>query len=205
MHEKIPLVALCGAIGLAAATLAVMGVDPEGIRRALRITARYSYLWFWPAYAGGALAALSGLQPLARYGRTFGLAFVAAHSIHLILVLWLYRLSPEPPIPIGGAIFFGIGMLFMYLLAALSIKRIARKIDPRTWRLAMLVGLEYIEYAFLTDFWVNPLHHLTVVQWVLYLPFMMLGLLGTGLRLLRWSLGVWQQRHTQSKYRDALP
>jgi hypothetical protein len=174
------------ALGLAAGSLAVFGADIKGTRHALEITARFSYLWFWPAYAGGALASLLGTR--FRHGREFGLAFASAHSIHLILVLWLYKISPQPPISPGGAIFFGIGMGFMYLLAILSFKSVMQTLNPWLWRTVLLVGMEYIEYAFLTDFWVNPLHPIGLRQLVGYLPFMLLGLLGTTVRLLRWSV-----------------
>jgi hypothetical protein len=60
-------------------------------RVALRMTARWSFLLFWVAYAGGALATLFGpaLAPLSGRGREFGLAFAAAHLVHIGLVIWL--------------------------------------------------------------------------------------------------------------------
>src|SRR5215470_10146724 len=102
----LPIVAFCAAIGLAAAPLAAFGIDVKAIQYALEITARFSYVWFWLAYAGGALGALFGplFRPIARRGREFGLGFVAAHSIHVGLVLWLYRISPEAPISSNGAV-----------------------------------------------------------------------------------------------------
>jgi hypothetical protein len=180
------VVAFLTALGLAVGSLVVFGADIKGTQRALQITARFSYLWFWPAYAGGALASLLGTR--FRHGREFGLAFASAHSIHLMLVLWLYEISPQPPISPGGAIFFGIGMGFVYLLAILSIKSVMQTLNPWLWRTVLLVGMEYIEYAFLTDFWVDPLHPISLRQLVGYLPFMLLGLLGTTLRLLRWRV-----------------
>lgn len=191
----LPIVSFFAALALAVACLAVFGTNAKGIRHSLDITARFSYLWFWLAYAGGALGALFGswFRPIARRGREFGLAFASAHSIHLMLVLWLYRISPEPPISLNGAIFFGIGMGFMYLLAILSIKRIAKMLDPWLWWVILLISMEYIEYAFLTDFWVDPLRPVSQKHLVAYLPFMMLGLFGTSLRLLRWSLKLTRQ------------
>jgi hypothetical protein len=189
MSRALPTVSFLTALGLAGASLAAFGADVKGTRHALEINACSSYFWFWPAYAGGALASLFGerFRLVARRGREFGLAFASAHSIHLVLVLLLYRISPKPPISVGGAVFFGIGMGFMYLLAILSIKTIAQMLNPWLWRSVLLVGMEYIEYAFLKDFWVNPLHPISVKQLVGYLPFMLLGLFGTVLRLLRWA------------------
>jgi hypothetical protein len=189
-HQTMPALVLsvCAfvtALGLAAGSLGFFGADIKGTRHALEITARFSYLWFWPAYAGGALAYLLGAR--FRHGREFGLAFASAHSIHLMLVLWLYEISPQPPVSLGGAIFFGTGAAFMYLLAILSIKSVMQALNPWLWRSILLVGMEYIEYAFLTDFWVDPLHPISLHQ-LGYLPFMLLGLFGTTVRLLRWSM-----------------
>lgn len=185
-RSRLPAAAFLLALGLAVVCLAVFGAGTGGTRHALEITARFSYLWFWPAYAGGALAWLAGSR--FRYGREFGLAFVAAHSIHVILVLWLYRISATPPISLRGAIFFSIGVAFMYLLAILSIRRVAQMLDPRLWRLLLLIGMEYIEFAFLKDFRVDPFHPMSIRQLVAYLPFMLIGLLGTAVRLLRWLI-----------------
>ena len=179
--------ATLAAIGVATAVLAISGIDPEGIRRALRLTARFSFLLFWCAYAGGALATLFGdrFRPLARQGRNFGLAFASAHSVHLLLVIWLYRLSPEPPISTQGAVFFSIGMLWMYLLAVFSIERLSRVLGPRLWRMLRLVGMEYIMLAFQSDFLLQSLpadaRHL-----IFYGSFAVVGLVGTALRIIAW-------------------
>jgi hypothetical protein len=186
---KLSIVAFLAAACLAAGCLLVFGTDTKAIRRTLAVTARFSYIWFWLTYAGGAIAFfVPWFRRVARHGREFGLAFVSSHSIHLLLVIWLYQISPEPPIALNGAVFFGIGVGFMYLLAFLSIKRFARMLDPWLWRATLLIGIEYIEYAFLTDFWVNPLHPMSMKQFVAYLPFMLIGLLATTMRLLRWSV-----------------
>jgi hypothetical protein len=48
------------------------------------VTVRFSFLLFWPAYAGSALWALFGqtFLPLKRRGREFGLAFASVHRPH---------------------------------------------------------------------------------------------------------------------------
>jgi hypothetical protein len=183
-----PIHAFCAAFGLATVTLVVRGLDTQGLRNALQVTARFSFLLFLLAYAGGALGALFGspFQSIARHGRGFGLAFASAHSIHLMLVVWLYVISPNPPIAFDGAIFFSIGLVWTYTLAALSIDSLSRMLNPSLRRSVFFVGLEYIEFAFLTDFWVNP-RHASAKQLIGYLPFAGLGILGTALRLLKWS------------------
>jgi hypothetical protein len=66
--------AFLAATALAALVIGIDGPHAKGIVAALRVTARFSYLLFWPAYAG-ASAKLFGARfsPLAR--REFGLAF----------------------------------------------------------------------------------------------------------------------------------
>ena len=45
----------------------------------------------------------------------------------------------------------------------------------------MFIGLEYIEYAFVTDFWLNPLRA-NARQVIGHVLFALLGLSGTALR-----------------------
>ena len=105
------------------------------------------------------------LRWIARQGRDFGLAFASTHSIHLLLVIWLYRLSPEPPISTQDAVFFSIGMLWMYLLAVLSIQHLAQLLGPSLWRKLRLVGMEYIMLAFQSDFLLNSLITTLSTHW----------------------------------------
>lgn len=175
------------ALSLAVLVLTIGGIDADNLRRALRLTARFSFLPFWCAYAGGSLAVLFGdrFRPLAQQGRNFGLAFASAHSIHLVLVVWLYRLSPEPPISTQGAVFFSIGVLWMYLLALLSIERLSKTLGPRLWRKLRLVGMEYIMLAFQSDFLLHALPA-NAKHLLLYAPFATLGVAGTAFRIAGW-------------------
>ena len=90
MRRKDPTVLWMGAafavaLALTIAVFAVKGID---IVQALRLTARWSFLLFWLAYAGGAMATLFGptLKPIAAHAREFGLAYAAAQLVHLGLV-----------------------------------------------------------------------------------------------------------------------
>ena len=69
-----------GALVLAVAVLADYGTGPDGIGQAVRYTARWSFLFFWLSYTGGAMATLFGpaFAGLARRARPLGLAFAAA-------------------------------------------------------------------------------------------------------------------------------
>lgn len=176
------LSAFCAAGSLAGLVLAALGLDERGTDVALQVTARFSFLLFWPAYAGGALATLFGpiFEPLKRRGREFGLAFASAHLIHIALVGWLIQIGAPPPW--GTFVFFGIAVLWLYLLALFSIVRLQRMLRPKVWWLLHLIGLNYIAYAFATDFLraspVDSLKHL-----IGYVPFAVLSVLGPALCL----------------------
>ncbi len=175
--------AFCAALVLAALVLAVAGVQDGGIRVALKATARLSYALFWPAYTGSALAVLFGptFEPLARRGRDLGLAFAAAHLVHVGLVVWLYRISAQPPVTTGTFVIFGIAVVCTYGLAVLSIGSLARALGRRRWRILRTVCMEYIALAFAFDF-LRPSYGTTQAL-ITYLPFAVLAIAGPALRL----------------------
>ena len=181
--------ALVTALLLAAAVLAVFGVEPAGIAKALQVTARFMFVPFWLAYAGGALARLLGpaFQPLARRGRELGLAFASALLVHLGLVAWLWAVSERPPVSAGTALFFGSAAACTYLLALLSIQRVQRALDPQLWRIFRLLAMEFIVLAFITDFRHAGLR-LSVKALLVYQVFLALIALGICLRLTSWAL-----------------
>lgn len=180
--------ALLTTLALGAAELMLRGAGPRGTVSALRLTARWAYCFFWPAYTGGALAATFGpfFRPLARRGRELGLAFASAQSLHILLVAWLYAISPKPPLPPSLAIYFGIGILFMYVLALFSIPSLAARLPPTLWRILRVIAMEYIALAFLRDFLQGPLDF-GVKHLIEYAPFALLGLGGLLLRLVRYA------------------
>ena len=142
------------AIILAAGVLGRNGINEDGLRLALRVTARWSFLLFWPAYCGSALATLWG-QPfarMARRGREFGLAYAAAQLVHLGLVFWLFEMLSHLPIGHRLAVFFGIGIFWTYLLAIFSFGDLAEAVGPGVWRALRLAGVNYILFAFALDF-----------------------------------------------------
>lgn len=172
------------ALAAGAAVLAFRGAGHEGTVLALRLTARWSYCLFLPAYLGGALTTLFGpvFKPLARRGRDLGLAFAAAHLVHVALVVWLYHISVRPPVGTSSAIYFGIALLFTYLIALFSIPKLFAMLPARLWRLLVTVGMEYIALAFLRDFLKNPFHE-GLVNLLAYLPFIALAFVALALRL----------------------
>lgn len=177
------LSAVAVALVIAGASLAWRGFAEEGTALALKLTARWSFLWFWAAYTAGAWATLCGprLSAVAARTRAFGLAFAAAHLVHVGLVVWFYRVAVHPP-GTRTLEFFGVAVFFTYLLALLSFRRIAAWLTPRALSVIRTLGVEYIALAFLVDF-VNHPFRLTFRHALTYVPFVTLGLLAYAVRL----------------------
>jgi hypothetical protein len=173
------------ALVLAAVVLAVLGAGERGTNAALAATARLSFLLFWAAYTGSALMALFGatFQPLKLRAREFGLAFASAHLVHIGLVGWLCWIGVVPAVSVF--VFFGVALIFTYVLALFSIGNLQQVLGPRWWWLLRTVGMNYIAYAFFVDFLRYPLHGIKLVE---YLPFVILAIVGPFLRLTAWTL-----------------
>jgi hypothetical protein len=172
---------------LAGVMLVVRGAGVHGTETALAATARLAFFWFWTAYAGGALASLFGpaFLPLKQHGREFGLAFAAALSVHLGLVGWLCFIGAAPAR--GVFVFFGTAAAFAFLLAFFSFGDLHKLLGAKGWRLLRIVGMNFILYAFLSDFMRNPLHGGTK-RLVEYLPFTVMAIAAPLLRVADWTL-----------------
>jgi hypothetical protein len=178
MERKDPTVvwmaaAFAIALALTGATFAVIGID---IVQALRITARWSFLLFWLAYTGGAMATLFGptFKPIATRARELGLAYAAAQAVHLGLVVWLFQVSAKPPLSGKPFVFFMVAVVFTYLLALFSFGGIAKTLGSRGWRALRIVGVNYILLAFAWDFVPAAFHSTAdygVQRLVEYTPF----------------------------------
>jgi hypothetical protein len=169
--------AFCAALGIAALVLAALGTGERGTDVALQVTARFSFVLFWPAYAAGAMTALFGpvFEPFKRRVREFGLAFASAHLVHLTLVVWLTYIGHGPPREVF--VFFGVAVLWTYLLALFSIARLQHALGSRGWWFLRVVGLNYIAYAFAVDF-LKYQEFGSIKFWIGYAPFAVLSVLG---------------------------
>jgi hypothetical protein len=175
-----------GALALAVAILAVCGTGLDGLRLVVRATARWSFLFFWLSYTGGALAVLFGpaFAGLARRARASGLAFAAALAVHIGFVVWLGVVIREIPLQGGLLWFFLVALFFTCLLVLLSFGIGTRRLGP-LWRPLLLLATTYILIAFGRDFVLGALDEKTQ-QWLYaaeYLPFALLSLVAIPLRL----------------------
>lgn len=167
------------ALAIAAIALAISGTDNKGTRLALELTARWSFLLFWLAYAGNALAILFGLRNLAGRARDFGLAFAAAHLVHIGLIVWLTHVLGRAVLPPGLFWFFMAGLFWTYLLAGLSFGGV-KALGPAAWRWIRLIGMNYILVAFGRDFVLPVLYpkpaQVNLGHFLYYAPFMVLAI-----------------------------
>jgi hypothetical protein len=166
------------ALAVAAIVLGVDGTDNAGVRLALELTARWSFLLFFLAYAGNALAALFGWTALRGHGREFGLSFASAHLVHVGLVIWLGYILGRVPLSGGLLLFFLAGLFFTYLLAALSFGGV--RALGRFWPPLRFIGMNYILIAFARDFVLPVLHpkpaQYNVAHFIAYAPFAVLSI-----------------------------
>ena len=177
--------AFCASLGLAISILAFFGDEERGVRIALHATARLAFLFFWPAYVGGALTSLFGdfFLPMRRHARELGLAFAAALLVHLGLVVRLCAIG-SPPSPETFGI-FGLAAGFVYLLAILSVDRLRQALPGESWPILRTVAMTYIAFAFILDFKRLPLSDFR--QSVEYVPFAALSIVAPLLRLAVWA------------------
>lgn len=174
--------AFCAALGAGLASLAVS--RHKDITIALAMSARVAFLFFWPAYVGGALTSLFGraFLPLKEHARDFGLAFAAAISVHLSFVAVLCLVGRAPSAE--TFVIFGTAAVFTYLLALLSIDRVRQALPRSFWPPIRFVAMNYIALAFLLDFKRFPVDNLR--ESLIYLPFLALAIIGPALRFAAW-------------------
>jgi hypothetical protein len=189
------VLAFCAALGLAIGVVVVFGVQSRGFRVALDATARLNLLIFSPAYAGGAFAALFGsaFAPLRDNARNFGLAFAAALTVHLGLVVCLCTTGDVP----DGKVFvvFGPAAVLTYFLALLSLPRVRQALPDRFWTPIRALAMNYIALAFLKDFARHGIGGLKDIVMhgtgdsydiIMYVPFATLAIAGPMLRFAAW-------------------
>jgi hypothetical protein len=175
--------AFCAALAVAVVVLTAFGPRERGTGIALRVTGRLSFLLFWPAYAGAAMAALFGQRfgILAWHGRNFGLAYASAQLPHLGLVVWIGWISHQTVVE-AAMPFFAVGIVWTYVLALSSVERLYNAFSPNLWRVLRNVGLEYIAVVFFADFVIAPIQR-GVGHPIQYVPFAILLIVGSLLRV----------------------
>ncbi|MBK9433487.1 MAG: hypothetical protein IPN50_14185 [Sphingomonadales bacterium] len=135
---------------------AVGGV--EGIRAAIRLTARTSFVLFITAFTASSLAQTfpSPTTQWLRINRRYlGFAFAFSHLVHLIFIILFVRLDPSnfwigrtPTSLIPASITY----VFIFAMAATSFNRTAKAIGGTAWKWLHWLGSYAIFISFAAAF-----------------------------------------------------
>ena len=150
---------LTGWLSLALAAMALgfvvsHGGDVEGLRLAIRATARTSLVLFALAFTASAMAELApgaATRWQRRNRRYLGVSFAVSHFIHLAVILALaamdralfWKLTNVTTIVLAGSAY-----LFIAAMAATSSDRAVAWMGAGRWRLLHLIGGWYIWISF---------------------------------------------------------
>ncbi|RMH17631.1 MAG: hypothetical protein D6696_15280 [Acidobacteria bacterium] len=158
------------AVGLSAMVLVVFllhGTGEEGLRRAVRATARTSVSLFLLAFAASSLRRLWPLPFTAwllANRRYVGVSFAVSHAIHLAAILALARVVPAEHALLPTAELIGgiLAYVALGLMTATSFDRTAAWLGPRRWRLLHRVSAYFLWLIFALNYvggaFVNPVH-----------------------------------------------
>jgi DMSO/TMAO reductase YedYZ heme-binding membrane subunit len=125
----------------------------EGLRSAIRATARSSFMLFLVAFTASAFAVLVPTpfsKALVRERRFIGLAFAFSHFIHAVLIYAYGQLNTVfwPARTVIDNIPGTTGYVFILLMALTSFKGPARLLGPKAWKALHLTGLWVIVAVF---------------------------------------------------------
>ena len=176
-----------GIVGFSALTVGTIvgviwlfyGIDEQGMRMAIRATARTSTILFLSAFVASALRKL-WLTPLSAWllknRRYLGISMAVSHTYHAIALfgLWLVTAGAAPSSnPLG---LFGYVLLFA--MTVTSFKRPAAWLGKRGWKILHTTGMHF--------FWLGLLFEYSFKlpkSMLNYSPFVILLVLAMMLRL----------------------
>ena len=132
--------------------------EVEGVRMAIRFTARTSLLFFCLAFSAAALARLwpnAFTRWQRRNRRQLGVTFAASHVLHAAAIFAFAKMDPAgfaAATSLASYIFGGIGYAFILAMTATSFDATAATLGPRAWRALHLVGGYYLLLQFTISF-----------------------------------------------------
>ncbi len=160
------------------------GWSDEGLRAAVRVTARNSLLLFLAAFSASSLAALLPGR-LTRWQlanrRYLGISFALSHILHGVAIVTLAvrtgggSLTAQAAGLLGGGLIYG----FILFMLATSFDRSAAWVGPRVWKAVHTTGGYLIFATFLISYIGKA------VESRIYLPQVVLLLAVLGLRIAR--------------------
>lgn len=127
----------------------------DGIRMAIRATARSSLLLFLPVFAASALVRLQpndATRWLHRNRRYLGVSFAASHILHGFAIIAFAVSDPalfRSMTSTGTLVTGGLAYLFIIAMAATSFDGAVRWLGARNWRVLHWCGSWYIAISFI--------------------------------------------------------
>jgi hypothetical protein len=131
----------------------IHGIDEQGMRIAIRATARTSCVLFLCAFVGSALHRIWS-TPLTAWllknRRYLGLSFAVSHTFHAIAILGLWFVTSGSALkfdPLGT-----LGYIFLIAMTVTSFKRPAAWIGQPAWKILHTTGMHYFWLGFTLEF-----------------------------------------------------
>jgi DMSO/TMAO reductase YedYZ heme-binding membrane subunit len=132
--------------------------EVDGVRMAIRFTARTSLLFFCLAFSAAALARLwpnAFTRWQRRNRRYLGVTFAASHALHAAAIIAFANMDPigyAAATSLASYIFGGIGYAFIVAMTATSFDSASALLGPQAWRALHLVGGYYLLLQFTVSF-----------------------------------------------------
>jgi hypothetical protein len=172
-----------GVVALVFAALMPYGLNEEGWRAAIRMTARTSLLLFAPAFAASSLLRLwpaPWSRWLVKNRRHVGVSFAVSHTLHLVFILLLANASAEfvASRTVGATVGGGLAYVLLFAMTATSFDGSAAWIGTRVWKALHKTGMYYIWFLFSLSYFGRAQKDAA------FLPPLLLLLAAIGLRLL---------------------
>ncbi len=157
----------------------IYGIDEQGMRMAIRATARTSYILFLGAFVASALRRIwsnSFTAWLLKNRRYLGISMAVSHTYHAIAILglWFATSGVTPKFDPGGA----LGYLFLIAMTITSFERPAAWIGQPAWKILHTTGMHFFWLAFTLEFSLRIQESMLI-----YLPLVILLVLAIMLRL----------------------
>lgn len=165
------------------------GVDEETLSAALRVTADVALLLYLVVFVARPVHQLlkrPATASLLRNRRLVGIALAGAHSVHLALVVWLYGVVLERPVPLLSITVGGMAYLLLYLMLITSFDAPARRIGSMAWRRLHKTGLYWLGVVFANSIFSRALAPEHPPKYLLLAALM---LVAVGFRVAAWSAG----------------
>ena len=157
----------------------VHGINEQGMRIAIRATARTSCILFLSAFVASALCRIWS-TPLTAWllknRRYLGLSFAVSHTYHAIAWsgLWFVTSGAVPKFDPGGT----LGYILLIAMTITSFDRPAAWLGQRNWKILHTVGMHFFWVAFTLEFSLRISKSMLI-----YLPLAILLILAIMLRL----------------------